>query len=259
MAVITLSETNGTKTRGTKINGTETNGTETNGTKTKGVNVTASPVRKRVRKRRWLRLLLAVVVVCLFTPLLVYLDVQLHGGPILSVEGSASDMPVAIVFGAGYNAHGLSPILADRVKTGVDLYKAGKVRKLLMTGDNGQVTHNEPAVMCRAAMKLGVPRRDIVLDFAGFRTYDSLYRARAIFGIDRAILVTQAYHLPRALYTGRALGLKVVGVAADHQDYGPITLRYQLREVLADENAWIEAHFSHPLPRRMGKQEPIFP
>jgi vancomycin permeability regulator SanA len=118
------------------------------------------------------------------------------------------------------------------VATGVALYQRGKVAKLLMTGDNSQVDYNEVGAMRQTALDLGVPAGDIVLDYAGFRTYDSCYRARAVFGLGDAMLVTNRFHLPRALYTCRALGLDVVGVDADRRAYQG-TPYWTAREVLA--------------------------
>jgi len=165
---------------------------------------------------------------------------------------------VAIVFGAGYWPSGrLSDILADRVDTAVDLYHAGKVRKLLMTGDNTTVDYNEPARMLDHALAQGVPREDIVLDYAGRRTYDSCYRARHIFMVEDAILVTQAYHLDRALFTADSLGLDVVGIAADRRDYSLVSA-YWWRDLLATARAWWDVRITRPLPV-MGEQLPIFP
>ncbi len=96
--------------------------------------------------------------------------------------------------------------LQDRVQTAANLYFAGKVEKLLMSGDNRFVDYNEPAVMRKVALSLGVPEEAIVLDYAGRRTYDTCYRAKAIFGVTEAILVTQAFHLPRAIYLCNRLG-----------------------------------------------------
>ena len=125
---------------------------------------------------------------------------------------------VAIVFGALVHPDGHpSEMLADRVATGADLYHAGKVDVLLMTGDNSVITYNEPEAMRQYALSLGVPDDAIVLDYAGRRTYDSCYRARGIFRVDEAILVTQRFHLDRALLTCNALGVKAIGVAADVQ------------------------------------------
>jgi SanA protein len=124
--------------------------------------------------------------------------------------------PVAIIFGAQvYNSGRLSAMLADRVTVGARLYNAGKVRALLLTGDNSVEDYNEPEAMRQYALELGVPDAAIVLDYAGFRTYDSCYRARDIFQVDQAILVTQEFHLDRALLTCNQLGIDSVGVAAD--------------------------------------------
>ncbi len=142
---------------------------------------------------------------------------------------------VALVFGAGLTPSGEpSAVLYDRVVTAAALYRRGKVDKLLLSGDNHVPEYNEPAAMRRTALALGVADRDIVLDYAGFRTYDSCYRARDVFGLQAMTLVTNGYHLPRALYICRALGLDAVGVTADRQTY-PVSakLGWQLREMPA--------------------------
>lgn len=165
---------------------------------------------------------------------------------------------VAIVFGAGVWPDGrLSAVLEDRVYTAVQLYQAGRVQKLLMTGDNRFIDYNEPGHMRRYALSLGVPDEDIVLDYAGRRTYDSCYRARQIFGVSDAILVTQAYHLDRALFTARGLGIDAVGVPADRREYIYLR-RYWWREVLATVVAWWQVNVSRPVPV-MGEKLPIFP
>ncbi|MFH1906686.1 MAG: ElyC/SanA/YdcF family protein, partial [Chloroflexota bacterium] len=111
-----------------------------------------------------------------------------------------------------------TPVLRDRVAA-ADLYFNGKVEKLLMSGDNRFVEYNEPGAMREYALSLGVPDEAIVLDYAGRRSYDTCYRAKAIFGLERAVVVTQGFHLPRVLYTCNALGLEAVGVEADRQRY----------------------------------------
>ena len=168
--------------------------------------------------------------------------------------------PVAIVFGAGLWRDGTpSPVLRDRVATAAQLYFEGKVKKLLMSGDNRFIYYNEPGAMQEYALGLGVPAEDIVLDFAGRRTYDTCYRAREIFGLDEAILVTQAFHLPRAVYTCNQLGLPSVGVSAELLNYRLRALVYwQARETFATLAALWEVHISHPLPV-LGQPEPIFP
>jgi vancomycin permeability regulator SanA len=139
---------------------------------------------------------------------------------------------VALVFGAGLRPDGgPSPILDDRVTAAADLYKAGKVDKLLMTGDNGQVDYNEVEAMRKAAVSQGVADHDIVLDYAGFNTWDSCYRAREVFSLKEATLVTQRFHLPRALHACNHLKVKAIGVIADRQPYN--TFNNEIRELPA--------------------------
>ncbi|MGC2873489.1 SanA/YdcF family protein [Ihubacter sp. rT4E-8] len=125
-----------------------------------------------------------------------------------------------------------TPMLKDRLDTGIRLYELGTAPKLLLTGDNGQVGHNEIHVMLNYVKKAGVPEEDIFCDHAGFSTYDSMYRAQSIFGAERLIVVTQTYHEYRALYVGEKLGLTVKGVAADQMKYRGQAAR-EIREVLA--------------------------
>lgn len=167
--------------------------------------------------------------------------------------------PVAIVFGAGLTRSGdASPVLRDRIRTATNLYFAGKVKKLLMTGDNSTLDYNEPAAMREYALSLGVPDEDIVLDYAGRRTYDSCYRAREIFGVEQAILVTQDFHLPRALYLCNMLGVDGVGVVADNFRYRRMSLLFwNARELAATLTALVDVHLTHPLPI-LGEPEPIF-
>lgn len=167
---------------------------------------------------------------------------------------------VAIIFGAGVRPDGRpSRMLADRVDAAIALYQAGRVQKLLMTGDNSRADYDEVSAMRRYAVGRGVPERDITLDYAGFRTYDSCYRARAIFGVREAILVTQRYHLPRAVYTCQALGVAASGVGTpDWEAYpAPAILRYTLREALATANALWDVHVSRPAPAFLGPFEGI--
>ncbi|MBK6328670.1 MAG: YdcF family protein [Chloroflexi bacterium] len=136
----------------------------------------------------------------------------------------------AIVFGAAVYGNGrLSPILRDRVETAVQLYKSGQVDKILMSGDNQTVDYDEPSAMVAYAVAQGVPPEDVQPDYGGRRTYDTCFRARDIFHVEKAILVTQAFHLPRALFTCRQLGVTAVGVSADLQPYRGARW-YELRE-----------------------------
>ncbi|MFC1810268.1 vancomycin high temperature exclusion protein [Patescibacteria group bacterium] len=159
------------------------------------------------------------------------------------------ERPAAIVFGAAVNPNTQLPsdILQDRIITAVDLYNKGKVEKLLMSGDNRVTHYNEPIVMKRFGEILSVDEDDLIMDFAGRRTYDTCYRAKEIFGLDKVILVTQEYHLYRALYTCRALGLDVIGVSASRQKYIDQSF-YNLREIPATLLAFLEVHITRPKP-----------
>jgi SanA protein len=215
------------------------------------------PVFKRIVK-----MILKILLILVAFGLLVLLVPRLVTA--LSARGRVyTDVParrVAIVFGAGLWRDGSpTPILYDRVATAADLYHAGKVEKLLLSGDNRFVDYNEPAAMRELALTLGVPDEDIVLDYAGRRTYDTCYRAKAIFGVTQAILVTQEFHLPRALYLCNQLGLDAVGVNADLRDYRRASVLYwNLRELIATTAAVWDVTVRHPVPV-LGDPEPIFP
>ena len=166
---------------------------------------------------------------------------------------------IAIIFGAGLRRDGTpTAVLRDRVETGAALYFNGKTEKLLMSGDNRFVEYNEPEAMRQYAISLGVPKDAIVLDYAGRRTYDSCYRAKAVFGVESALLVTQKFHLPRALFLCNALGIKSIGVEANNLNYRRISLLYwNLREQFATFTAFLDIFVEKPTPI-LGQPEPIF-
>ena len=174
-------------------------------------------------------------------------------------EAAMPAKPVAIVFGAGYWPSGqISLILRERLDAAIELYRSGQVEKLLFSGTNHIIEYNEPAKMLEYALDQGVPREDIVLDYAGRRTYDTCYRARDIFQLTSATLVTQEYHLPRAIETCDALGIEVVGYSANlYEHKGYYLIRYRLREIPALWRAWWDIYVGHPRPI-LGEPLPIF-
>jgi SanA protein len=178
---------------------------------------------------------------------------------VYSVEAAPRE-GAAVVFGAGLTRSGQpTPILRDRVETAAQLYLAGKVQKLLMSGADRSDLRSEPEAMRDYAVTLGVPAEAIVLDYGGSRTYDTCYRARAIFGLDSAILVTQGFHLPRALFLCNALGVKAVGVQAANRRYWPVMLFiWNLREQFAAAGALVDVYLSRPVPV-LGSPQPMFP
>jgi SanA protein len=173
---------------------------------------------------------------------------------------NAPAAPIAVVFGAGLQRDGTpSPVLRDRVETAAALFFAGKVQKILMSGDNRFIYYNEPGSMQNYALSLGVPQDAIVLDYAGRRTYDTCYRAKEIFGAREVLLVTQNFHLARALFTCQLLGLNASGVSADRRSYLlSSSLSWEIRELPASIEAMWDVWIAHPVPV-LGDKEPIFP
>jgi vancomycin permeability regulator SanA len=158
---------------------------------------------------------------------------------------------VAIVFGAGLRRDG-SPttVLADRVATAADLFHSGKVERLLMSG-SVRPGYNEPEAMATRAEELGVPREAILVDPGGVRTFESCLRARHLLGVRSALLVSQRFHLPRALALGAAQGIEASGVAADRSNYSGRAQRiWELREYPASLVAFFEALLARSTPSR---------
>jgi vancomycin permeability regulator SanA len=148
-----------------------------------------------------------------------------------------------------------SPMLQDRLDTAINLYKKGAAPKLLLSGDNSVPEYSEPDSMYRYALSRGVPDEDIFLDFAGFSTYDSVYRAREVFCADRMIIVTQKYHLFRALKIADALGVEAMGAASDQRQYQGRYYR-EFREVLARNKDFVKCIFK-PEPVFLGEKIPV--
>lgn len=205
-------------------------------------------VSRKLNKFRWqvilkkifsIKLLIVTLILLLSNFLLIpftlkYAIQKEYGSNIYYDPELIPEQTTAIVFGAGLKDFGKKPgkILEDRVMAAVELYQLGKVKKIIMSGDNRQADYNEPAVMKDYAIKQGVREFDLIIDTGGIRTYDSCYRAKKTFGINQAILITQQYHLPRALYTCSSMGMEVNGYAADKNIY-PEIINYQIREFLA--------------------------
>lgn len=160
--------------------------------------------------------------------------------------------PVAIVFGAGLRRDGTpTDVLRDRLNTAIDLYRNRQVLQLLMSGDHSSDYYNEPEAMRRYAVQQGIPPEAILLDYSGLRTYDTCHRARSVFGIQRAILVTQPFHLPRALYTCNQLGVQAIGVPANNYIYRRASQTYwNLRESFATLVALWQVNITRPQPTR---------
>ena len=167
-----------------------------------------------------------------------------------------NDADCIIVLGAGVRDDGTpSHMLEDRLLTAISLYESGAAPKIIMSGDHGTEDYDEVNVMKAFAIAHGVPSEDIFMDHAGFSTYDSMYRARDIFEVKTAIVVTQKYHLYRALYLAKSLGLDACGVPSDLRPYRAQTYR-EAREVLARAKDFFYAIFK-PKPTYLGDVIPV--
>lgn len=213
-----------------------------------------------MKRSRLLLLLLLLAVGLAFA----YVHFQVHGYDdriitnINELDTSRWGRPrVAIVFGASVYGNGeLSPILEDRVDTAIELYLARKVDRILVSGDNRHPSYNEPKAMQEYLVTHAVAAKDVIVDYAGRSTYETCLRAKEIFGLERAVLVSQGYHLPRALYIANQLGLDAVGMAGDLRLKNNKIDYQSLRELAAEMKAYLNLRYFPP-ETLLGDRVPI--
>ena len=160
-----------------------------------------------------------------------------------------------IVLGAGIWGDTPSPMLEDMLLEGINLYNNNVSNKIIMSGDHGREEYDEVNIMKNYAIEKGVPSENIFMDHAGFSTYESIYRAKEIFKAKKVVIVTQKYHLYRALYIANQLGLEAYGVGSDPRKYVGATYR-ELREILARDKDFIKCIFK-PEPTYLGETIPV--
>lgn len=214
--------------------------------------------RKKGRAGRVLLALLLLVLVAAAAVLggSVYVVWSARAEILSQEETPPANLDCILVLGCGVHADGTpTPMLRSRMTRAVELYQAGWADKLLLSGDNSRADYNEVATMKTLALEGGVPEEDIVLDHAGFSTYDSLYRAQDVFLVKRLVIVTQEYHLSRALYLADALGLEAWGVAAAPRNDAGQIMR-DAREILARDKAILWA-ILQPEPKFLGDPIPL--
>ena len=198
--------------------------------------------------RRVLDMIVAVAlaIVAVFAVTNVVTIVGSKGSIVNADEASISSADAIVVLGASVFADGTpSGILQDRLDDGIALYFAGVAPKLIMSGDNGTESYNEVRVMKQYAIAQGVPSEDIFCDHAGFSTYESMYRAKYVFGCQRIVVATQTYHLYRALWSAKSLGMQATGVPSDYHEYQK-QLQYDIREIPARTKDFFKAFFRVP-------------
>jgi len=198
-----------------------------------------------------------VIVLGLFGLLLILLvPIMMRLSTEKFIHTSVDDVPqtdVALVLGAAVRRGQPTPVLEERAFAAAELYRSGKVAKILVTGDNSTLTHDEVTPVRKYLIDAGIPAGDIFLDHAGFDTYSSMYRARDIFLADSVTVVTQDFHLPRALFIARRLGLTAYGMTA--QNAG-VSMKNYLREVPASVKAVLEL-IIHRVPKYLGEEIPL--
>lgn len=165
------------------------------------------------------------------------------------------DIDCIIVLGAGIWGDKPSPMLEDRLLTGIELYEEGIAPKIIMSGDHGRKEYDEVNIMKDFAIERGIPSEDIFMDHAGFATYDSIYRAKEIFEAKKIVIVTQDYHLHRALHIANSLGIEAYGVPSNPRKYGGQFIR-DIREILARNKDFVKCLFK-PKPTYLGESIPV--
>lgn len=166
-----------------------------------------------------------------------------------------SDVDCIIILGAGIWGDKPSPMLEDRLLEGIKLYQNNVSDKIIMSGDHGTKEYDEVNIMKNYAIEKGIPSENIFMDHAGFSTYESIYRARDIFKAKKIVIVTQKYHLYRALYIANQLGIEAYGVGADPRQYVGAAYR-ELREILARDKDFVKCIFK-PKPTYLGDTIPV--
>lgn len=203
--------------------------------------------------KRFVLVVVALCVVALVVVVITNSNVRAKTDSVIFTE--LKDVPrtkVAIIFGAGINGDQPSRYLKDRLDAGISLYKNHKVDKILLSGDNGRDEYDELSVMKLYCQKNGIDTAKIYIDYAGFDSYSTMYRAKYIFNVDTAILVSQKYHLNRCVYLGDKLGIKSFGYSADRGAY-PGYKYYAFREKLSVAKAVLDV-MRNRKPKYLGKQ-----
>lgn len=218
-------------------------------------------MEKNKKKRKKKILEISTLFLCIFilaAPLAVSAYVIKSTEGYLISEETAPELGAdcILVLGAGLKPDGTpNHMLKDRLDKGIELYRLGVAPKILLSGDNGQQEYDEVNAMKEYVLNEGVPSEDIFMDHAGFSTYESMYRARDIFLVKKAIIITQRYHQYRALYTARGLGIEGWGVISEPRTYSGQTYR-EVREILARDKDFLKVFFQ-PEPTYLGDTIPI--
>lgn len=213
-------------------------------------------MKKRI-KQILLGLMIIIVLGCSMVLTINYYVETLGESYILSADDVPNGDAILVLGAYVFPSGTVSTMLKDRLTAGYELYELGKAPKLLVSGDHGQKDYDEVNSMKKFLKDKGVQGQDVFMDHAGFSTYESMYRARDIFKVQKVIIVTQEYHLKRAVFVARALGMEAYGVPSDRHDYGQAMIMNNLREILARNKDFLWAKVIKPEPTFLGDSIPV--
>lgn len=200
--------------------------------------------------------IIAVILLIVFLSINFYVKVSTKKQIISNSDyKNLKDIDCIIILGAGIRGDKPSHMLEDRLIEGINLYNNNVSNKIIMSGDHGREEYDEVNIMKNYAIEKGIPSENIFMDHAGFSTYESMYRAKEIFEAKKVVIVTQKYHLYRALYIANQLGVEAYGIGADPRQYVGATYR-ELREILARDKDFIKCIFK-PEPTYLGETIPV--
>lgn len=211
----------------------------------------------KITKRIMIGIMIVLLLILIIALTINFIVIGQTKNKILTEEQAKElqDVDCILILGAGIWGEKPSPMLEDRLLEGIDLYKNNVSSKIIMSGDHGTKEYDEVNVMKSFAIDRDVKSEDIFMDHAGFSTYESLYRAKEIFQAKKIVIVTQKYHMYRALYIAKQLGIEAYGVNSDPREYGGQSIR-ELREIIARDKDCIKCIFK-PEPTFLGDTIPV--
>lgn len=216
---------------------------------------------RKIKLRKWgkriMGIFISLLIIFVLTISIAISIVNSYKKYIYSIEDIPTGNDAIIVLGAGVRGDGSpSDILSDRLETSLEVYKANLGNTFILSGDHGTVEYNEVRAMKDYIIKGNIDEKIIFMDHAGFSTYDTMYRAKEIFKVDKAVIVTNEYHLPRALYIARKLGIEAYGVKSDIREY-QLMDSYKKREILAQLKDFTYVNILKPEPKFLGEAIPV--
>lgn len=197
--------------------------------------------------------ILVIIILTIGINLIIYFSTK--NSIITDKSEKLENIDCILILGAGIWNNQPSPMLEDRLLEGISLYKKGISSKIIMSGDHGKVDYDEVNIMKKFAIEKGVNSEDIFMDHAGFSTYESIYRTQKIFQVKKIVIVTQQYHLYRALYIAKQFGIEAYGVASNPREYARQSIR-EVREWIARDKDFIKCIYK-PTPTYLGDTIPV--